>query len=368
MSDKLTYKKVSSFGDDRKFFYNFFLQNGYNANASAGIVGNLIQESNLNSAIDKPSGFGSAQWMDTRKTALFDFAKQNGYKPQDRLAQAKFILHELNSTHTTARDILKRARNVDEATEAFSTHYERAGKPMLKNRINYANDVLKSVGGASEQQDLAWKWAKKTNGVNIDSLDKNILAYLNTLEPEYQSMLLATAGSDGSHARSSRHYQKKAVDLRFNANLWDRVAKDPNRIKYGITLLDPNHGTAPHIHFSVGEGSENKKDVWLDPHSESAYEMVSKMKTSDPQQYAYGATEQNNYADKQTLSQAPLDDSYIRKELEELNKRFGKNEEEEMLKAQNLAVRNELLKKQTERDYLVAQTLSAKLPFIEKGY
>ena len=368
MSDKLTYKKVNSFDDNRKFFYNFFLQNGYSLHASAGIVGNLIQESSLNTTIDKSSGFGSAQWIDTRRTALFDFSKQNGYKPTDRLAQAQFILHELNSTHKTARNILKTARNVDEATEAFSTHYERAGKPMLKNRVGYAKEVYGAMSGRETPQDVAWKWAKKSQGVNVESLDKNILSYLNTLEPEYQEMLLATAGSDGKHSKTSRHYKNQAIDLRHNDKLWERVSKDPNRIKYGVTLLDPNHGTAPHIHFSVGQGSENKSDVWLDPHSEKAYAMVGNMKPIDSQQYAYGATEQNDYADKQTLTQAPLDDSYIRKEFEAMNKRFEKNEEEEANKAKNLAIRNELLQKQTERDFLVAQTLSAKLPFIEKGY
>lgn len=366
MPDKLTYKKVSAFDDNKKFFYNFFLQNGYSPHASAGIVGNLVQESGLNVQIDKPYGFGSAQWIDSRKTDLFNFSKQKGYAPTDRLAQAQFILHELNSTHKKANTYLKGARNVDEATEAFSTHYERAGKPMLNNRIKYANEVLTTLGGTPAKEPLTWKWKRKSDAVTVNSLDNNILAYLDTLEPEYQEMLIATAGSDGTHSRTSRHYKSKAIDLRYNQALWNRVEKDPNRIKYGITLLDPNHGTGPHLHLSVGNASENKSDVWLDPHSEKAYAMVGGMSevTNNPSVN----TVYDNHAEQQTLTQTPLDDSYIRKELSLLHEKFEKKDESDRINAENESARQELLRRQTERDFLVAQTLSAKLPYIERGY
>lgn len=360
MPDKLTYKKINSFDDNKKFFYNFFLQNGYAPHVSAGIVGNLIQESNLDYKIDKSTGFGAAQWVDSRKADLFNFSKQKGYKPSDIVAQAEFILHELNSTHKEAKTFLMGSKNVQEATEAFSNYYERPGKPMMTKRVDFANSVYDSMGAKNNVEEPTWKWLKKNSGVKVENLDKNILSYLGTLEPEYQGMLLATAGSDGKHSELSRHYNNKAIDLRFNDALWKRIEKDPNRLKYGITLLNPNHGTAKHIHFSVGNATENKDDIWLDPHSEKAYAMINGM--SDTQ------THGDYDAEKQTLSQTPLDDSYIRKELAVMNERFQKQDDDNRAEAENEAIRNQLMERQKERDFLIAQTLSAKLPFIERGY
>jgi len=120
---------------------------------------------------------------------------------------------------------------------------------------------------------------KKSSSVNVKDLNKNIIEYANTLEPEYRDLLLATSGNDDKHAKNSRHYTNNAVDFRYSEKLYTRMKNDPNRIKFGVTLLDPGHGTANHIHLSTGNASENKKDVWMDVHSDKAkkhYEGYSK--------------------------------------------------------------------------------------------
>lgn len=111
---------------------------------------------------------------------------------------------------------------------------------------------------------------KKSSSVNVKDLNKNIIEYANTLEPEFRDLLLATSGNDDDHAENSRHYTNNAVDFRFSEKLYERMKNDPNRIKFGVTLLDPGHGTANHIHLSTGNASENKKDVWMDVHSDKA--------------------------------------------------------------------------------------------------
>lgn len=120
----------------------------------------------------------------------------------------------------------------------------------------------------------------KTGKVDISNLDSNIIDYISTLEPEFQEMFLATSGNDSKHSKNSRHFKNKAVDFRFNNKLYKRIKQDPNRLKYGITLLDPSHGTAPHLHMSVGNATENKKDVWLDPHSNEARKIINGAQTS----------------------------------------------------------------------------------------
>ena len=123
----------------------------------------------------------------------------------------------------------------------------------------------------------SWRWRTKHAGVDMSGVNPALISYLNTLEPEYQEMILATAGKDGEHSARSRHYSGNAIDLAIEDKehpmadrLFDRLRKDPERLRRGLTLLDPSHGTAPHIHLSYGDGTENHKDVWMDPHGEEA--------------------------------------------------------------------------------------------------
>lgn len=135
----------------------------------------------------------------------------------------------------------------------------------------------------STKPTLTWKWKAKHNNVKLDGLDQNIIGYLNTLESKYQNLILATSGKGGKHAKHSRHFSGSAVDLRVHNkknpledDLYKRIYKDPVRLQYGITLLDPRHGTASHLHLSTGEGSENLKDVWLHPNTTEADKVLKK--------------------------------------------------------------------------------------------
>jgi hypothetical protein len=113
-----------------------------------------------------------------------------------------------------------------------------------------------------DRKDKKLPYKVKGDYVKIDNLDSSLLAYIGTLEPDFQEMITVTSGNDGGHSDNSRHYKDKAVDIRFDPRLYKRVAQDPVRKQMGVTLVDPNHGDAKHIHFSVGEGSENNQDVW----------------------------------------------------------------------------------------------------------
>ena len=120
-------------------------------------------------------------------------------------------------------------------------------------------------------------YAVKGDYVNIDSLDTNLLAYLGSLEPEFQKMITITSGNDSEHSKSSRHYENNAVDIRFTPELYKRMEQDPKRREFGVILVDPKHGTAEHIHLSTGEGSENEKDVFKEePRSHQMYDYMIK--------------------------------------------------------------------------------------------
>jgi hypothetical protein len=121
----------------------------------------------------------------------------------------------------------------------------------------------------SERVNPAWAWKTKSDAVDVGNLNENIINYLSTLETEYQNLIFATAGRDGVHGTHSRHYKGNAVDLRIhnkkdplNDKLYKRISKDLKRRDFGIVVVDPRHGNAPHIHLSYGtQGTEQKHDV-----------------------------------------------------------------------------------------------------------
>lgn len=133
----------------------FFQSRGYTKEQAAGIVGNLIGESNLNPEIRGDGGMshGIAQWNRDRLANLRRFAASRGKSWQDFGVQLEFIDWELQNVEKSAYNNLKNARTIDEATAAF-IGYERprgwtANNPKAGH--NY-NGRLKFAGQAAGVQ------------------------------------------------------------------------------------------------------------------------------------------------------------------------------------------------------------------------
>lgn len=130
--------------------YNFFIQKGLSPHASAGIVGNLMQESMLNPTIsgDNNTSYGIAQHHKERKTALMK-AYPDTYNTLD--GQLNFIWDELNSTHKSALNKLNNSTDIKSATLAFQNDFERPHPKYANtdNRIRYAQSIL---GNYSQQE------------------------------------------------------------------------------------------------------------------------------------------------------------------------------------------------------------------------
>lgn len=120
----------------KKQAYEYFLSQGYSPEASAGIVGNLLHESGLDTTIEGDKGYrggssrGSAQWRGQR---LDNLKKRYGDKWTDFNNQLEFVKYELETTHKKANEVLKNTRDVYQAGEAFSDLYEI---PALKYKDN----------------------------------------------------------------------------------------------------------------------------------------------------------------------------------------------------------------------------------------
>jgi hypothetical protein len=130
---------------------------GLNSTQVAGVLGNLQQESGLqtdinqggatggpssNFADNNENGWGVAQWGGQRKAAEISYAQQNGLDPGSEQAQIGFINQELDSDYSNTITDLKGATSADQAAQIWDQDYEQASDPQMANRDQYAQQFL----------------------------------------------------------------------------------------------------------------------------------------------------------------------------------------------------------------------------------
>jgi hypothetical protein len=161
--------------------WRYFTNNGYSKAATAAILGNLQQESNIDPTAIQGKGKGPAagiaQWEDYNTKSgrwldLKNYADSKNKDWTDAQTQFEFIDKELQgrtnrfendypfdkndpskgttlgnagATTTTFED-WKKSTDVDMATRQFEGAFEVAGKPIMENRIKYANGYYKTYG------------------------------------------------------------------------------------------------------------------------------------------------------------------------------------------------------------------------------
>lgn len=111
-------------------------------------------------------------------------------------------------------------------------------------------DTVYAQDPSGNNIDLAWL-RRKNDSVNLNNLNSGLSKYLMTLPDDLKDSLVATSGDDQEHAANSRHYSGDAIDLRFNNDAYKYILNDPLAKQYGVEMLDPNHGTAKHIHLQT---------------------------------------------------------------------------------------------------------------------
>ena len=132
-------------------FTYFVEEKGLTPAQAAGIIGNLRQESGLDSAALQAGGegHGLAQWGGSRLLELEAFAKKKGVPWTDANAQLEFIWWELTEKPRFAPVLaaLGSAQTPQAAARVFEEGYEVAGKPDMANREAYAAAALAQYNG-----------------------------------------------------------------------------------------------------------------------------------------------------------------------------------------------------------------------------
>ena len=136
--------------------YDFFVSRGLTAAQSAGIVGNLIQESSVEPGAVEPGGPGRgiAQWSvggrwDTERDDNVEwYAKKEGLSTTSLTLQLEFVWYELSTFSGYGLASLKKTTSVSGATVVFQNDYEGCGECDESERIAYAEEVFAALGGS----------------------------------------------------------------------------------------------------------------------------------------------------------------------------------------------------------------------------
>lgn len=145
--------------DNGKIIWDTLTKNGYSEIATAGIMGNLQAESNMNPKIkegggeadnvivDGTTGYGIAQWTYiTRQQNLADFAKQKGRPSGDLVLQVDFLMVEIDQYGIKSK--LNSQTSPSEAAIYFHRTFERSADTAEQEarRAAYAEEIYKKKG------------------------------------------------------------------------------------------------------------------------------------------------------------------------------------------------------------------------------
>ena len=105
------------------YIWNYLVNSGYSEFATAGIMGNIKQESQFNQGAVNPNGgaYGICQWFASRKDDLIK-NRPNDYQTLD--GQLAFLIYELNGSKSNVRDELKRVGTPEDAAFIFHRDFE----------------------------------------------------------------------------------------------------------------------------------------------------------------------------------------------------------------------------------------------------
>ena len=258
---------ISNISDTAKAVWTFFTGKGYSSQATAGIMGNLKQESSLDPTRKQSGGGpgrGIAQWTNgsDRFKGLEAHAKSKGKDWTDLQSQLEWLDMELNGKDATTKNKLnkyygglegfKKATDVKWAVEAFEKSFERAGKPMYENRYKYANEYYNSLANAGTGFKMATQ-ADPAGQAETQPETMNGWAYYRQGDPQWQEDINGKKiGPSGcgmaSHAMMlTGMFGKKVTPVTVGKwarsnNYWNNGMdwQMPNAIanKLGLTMVD----------------------------------------------------------------------------------------------------------------------------------
>lgn len=224
--------KLSQQNQRAGYAVDYFMNKGLSREAAAGLVGNLMRESRMNSnAINPASGaYGLGQWLGSRKTKLF---KKYGRNPSF-YQQLDYIWDELNTSHRKGLQMLKSSKTVDEAARNAFGYYEFSAGPqaaIAAMNKNGKNTKWKNPNGTVAMNDgitNAWvAYGKANPNAKLQGLNVNapVLRYNRTI-PNY----------DFTSAVDSLNVQDSIANFSGETPKFQYNSFPPNPTDYGTPI------------------------------------------------------------------------------------------------------------------------------------
>lgn len=214
--------------------WNYFKAKGFSDASIAGILGNMYQESGVNPKSIQGNGKGpaagifqwenyntkSARWANLKKFA--DKKKADWKDLQVQLDYASKEMPDQNHYFTLDRDIhdidgkdyhtdgLKggfkdytKMTDVKDATIRFEAAFERAGKPNIKRRVDYANKMMKQYGGKGGDDEDNEYSSFINNIQDISGAGEGDAKYLNSLTRNFNLQVEKRANGFKSNRKNA---------------------------------------------------------------------------------------------------------------------------------------------------------------------
>ena len=153
---------IGGISDNAQAVWAFFTGSGFSKECTAGIMGNLQQESGLDPNSHQSGGGkgrGIAQWSvgESRHNGLIEYAKSKGKEWTDLQCQLEWIVKELNDDwikkvivqKAGSYEAWKTMTDINKACDIFEEAFERAGKPMMEKRYQYAKQFYDKLANST---------------------------------------------------------------------------------------------------------------------------------------------------------------------------------------------------------------------------
>lgn len=193
--------------------WDFFTGKGFSSTATASILGNLEQESNIDPSSKQSGGpgLGIAQWTngDSRWAGVVSYANAHNESPYSMDAQLNTIYNEMESGQFGNYGSAFNSMNISDATTYFEKNYEKAGIPNMSNRLKYANDIYSKLNGTSAYPEADYtKWlVPADSNVNLTNVNKDLLGRVSFLALQYNQKITVVSGYRSS-AKQAQLYQE----------------------------------------------------------------------------------------------------------------------------------------------------------------
>lgn len=253
----------------------YLLDKGLDEVQVAAIIGNMVQESDVNpAAVNRSSGaYGLCQWLGGRQDALFALCDERGVPHSDINAQLDFFWEEFTmarsggwSNRSRYNDFMACTEDsqLETAVTIFARYFERCGEGEmnLPHRLSEAQrvlDAMRTGGGAvASIGDLQWPSDTPSWGTYAGHFGLDIQAAYGTpiYAPADGTVIWAGWSWESTYGNIVRIYHEE-LGLQTACAHMSRVAVSKGQtVKKGQVIGyvgSTGNSSGPHIHFEIYE-------------------------------------------------------------------------------------------------------------------